>query len=241
MIPIQDTIPARRFPLVNTLIIGLNILVFLFEISLGLQVQEQFIFNFGLIPAKFWVVEGVIRWIPVVTSIFLHGGWWHLISNMLALYIFGDNVEDRMGHGRYLVFYLLGGITAGLVHVWIHPTSPVPTVGASGAIAAVLGAYLLLYPLARIITLVPIPLFFFFPILEIPAIFYLVFWFLSQLFNGAFALTVRTYQGGGVAWWAHIGGFVTGVMLVHLFAKHRSPPRHPVRRQYFYPDEYRPW
>ena len=241
MIPIQDTVPARRFPLVNSSIIALNILVFLFEVSLDLSVQEQFISNFGLIPARFWGVEGAVRWVPVFTSMFLHGGWLHLISNMLALYIFGDNVEDRMGHGRYLIFYLLSGIIAGVVHVWIQPTSSVPTVGASGAIAAVLGAYLLLYPLARVITLVPIPLFFFFPVLEIPVIFYLGFWFLSQLFNGLFSLTVTTNQGGGVAWWAHIGGFVTGAILVHLFAWHRSPPRHSALHQYFYPDEYRPW
>ncbi|GAB4534804.1 MAG: rhomboid family intramembrane serine protease [Anaerolineae bacterium] len=241
MIPIQDTVPARRFPLVNTILIALNVLIFWLETSLGSQAQQQFIFQFGLIPAKFWAVEGAARWVPVFTSMFLHGGWWHLISNMLALYIFGDNVEDRMGHGRYLVFYLLGGMVAGLAHAWAYPRSPLPTVGASGAIAAVLGAYLVLYPLARVVTLVPIPLFFF-PILEIPAIFYLGSWFLSQLFNGTFALTTRTFQaGGGVAWWAHVGGFVAGLVLVHLFAAHRSPPRHPGRRQYFYPDEYRPW
>jgi membrane associated rhomboid family serine protease len=142
---------------------------------------------------------------------------------------------------RYLIFYVLGGIIAGLAHILSHPTSPVPTVGASGAIAAVLGAYMVLYPLARVITLVPIPIFFTFPVLEIPAIFYLGFWFLSQLFNGTFALAASTYQEVGVAWWAHVGGFVAGLLLVHVFVVRRAPPRHPARHQYFYPDEYQPW
>lgn len=242
MIPIQDTIPARRFPLVNTTFIILNVLVFLFEVTLSPSAQERFIFTFGLVPRNFWLADGLARWLSVFTSMFLHGGWWHLISNMLALYIFGDNVEDRMGHSRYFIFYLLGGVLAGLTHAWAYPTSTVPTVGASGAIAAVLGAYLVLYPMARVITLIPIPLFFYFPLFEIPAIIYLGFWFLSQLFNGAFALAVDTFQGGGVAWWAHIGGFVAGIVLVRFFTIYRAPPRHRLRRnEYYYPDEYYPW
>lgn len=241
MIPIQDTVPSRRFPLINTLLIALNVLVFLYEVSLRAHMQEAFVFEYGLIPTRFWASQEPIRWMPVLTSMFLHGGWWHLISNMMALYIFGDNVEDRMGHLRYLIFYLVGGVIAGLAHVWVYPASSIPTVGASGAISAVLGAYFILFPLARVITLFPFPLFFF-PIVEIPALFYLGFWFISQLFNGAFALAIRTYQGSGVAWWAHIGGFVAGMALVHLFAFQRRPPRHPLRRHdYFYPDEYRPW
>ncbi len=242
MIPLKDTIPSRRFPLVNTLIITLNVLVFLLETSLGQQLQQQFVFAYGLVPAKFFASSGTARWLPIFSSMFLHGGWWHLISNMLALYIFGDNVEDRLGHGRYLAFYLLGGMLAGLAHVWAYPNSPMPTIGASGAIAAVLGAYFVLYPLARVITLIPIPVFFFFPIFEIPAVFYLGFWFLSQLFNGTFALTANTFQqNGGVAWWAHIGGFVAGMVLVRFFAIRSSPPRHSLHRDYFYPDEYQPW
>jgi membrane associated rhomboid family serine protease len=150
---------------------------------------------------------------------------------MLALYIFGDNVEDRLGHLRYLAFYLLGGVLAGLAHVWAYPVSELPTVGASGAIAAVLGAYLVLYPRARVITLIPI--FFFIQVVEVPAVLYLGFWFLLQLLSGAFALAADTFQGGGVAWWAHIGGFVAGMVLVWLFA--------PRRLDRYYPDQYRPW
>jgi membrane associated rhomboid family serine protease len=162
---------------------------------------------------------------------FLHGGWWHLISNMLALYIFGDNVEDRLGHVRYVLFYLIGGLVAGGAHLLAYSSSPIPTVGASGAIAAVLGAYLVLYPRARVLTLVPI--FYFIRIVEIPALFYLGFWFISQLFNGVFALAAAsTFQGGGVAWWAHIGGFVFGLAIIRLICP---------RACRTYADEYRPW
>ena len=240
MLPIRDTIPARRFPLVNTTLILLNVFFFLFEQSLSPLGLNRLIAEFGLIPVRFWLAEGMARWLPVFTSMFLHGGWMHLISNMLALYIFGDNVEDRMGHGRYLLFYLLGGMVAGVVHAWANPASSIPTVGASGAIAAVLGAYLVLYPLARVITLIPIPLLFF-PVIELPAVFYLGIWFVSQLFNGAFALASSALQGGGVAWWAHIGGFVTGMVLVTVFAGRRPPPRHPRNPYIYYPDEYYPW
>jgi len=239
MLPIRDTIPARRFPVVNTALILLNVLVFWFEQSLSPAQLDGFIAVFGLVPAHFWLARGVSRWLPVFTAMFLHGGWMHLLSNMLALYIFGDNVEDRMGHGRYLLFYLLGGLLAGVTQAWVNPLSTVPMVGASGAIAAVLGAYLVLYPLARVITLIPVPLFLF-PVIEIPAILYLGFWFVSQLFNGAFALGSAALQRGGVAWWAHIGGFVAGMVLVNLFAG-RRPQRHPRRRYLYYPDEYFPW
>ncbi len=240
MIPLKDTIPSRRFPLVNTFIIILNVLAFLVEISMGQHTEQQIVFTFGLIPARFWAESGIVRWLPVFSAMFLHGGWWHLISNMLALYIFGDNVEDRLGHTRYLIFYLLGGLLAGFAYVWTSPGSMIPTIGASGAIAAVLGAYFVLYPLARVITLIPIPVFFFFPIFEIPAVIYLGFWFLSQLFNGTFALT-GAVQTGGIAWWAHIGGFVAGMILVKIFAVGSSSPRHSLHRGYFYPDEYQPW
>lgn len=232
MIPIRDTVQARRFPVMNTLLIVLNAMIFLFEASLGPRDLNRFIFAFGLVPTRFWAGGIVIRWLPLFTSMFLHGSWLHLISNMLALYIFGDNVEDRLGHLRYLVFYLLGGTLAGLAHLWAYSASGVPTVGASGAIAAVLGAYLVLYPRARVITLIPI-LLFFFPIVEIPAVFYLGFWFFSQLLNGALALAADTFQGGGVAWWAHIGGFLAGMLLIWLFA--------PRRRRRNYLDEFYPW
>lgn len=231
MIPLRDTIPSRRWPVVNTALIVLNVLVFLFETSLSDRLLENFIFSYGLVPVEFWAGAGLTRWLPVFSSMFLHGGWFHLLSNMLALYIFGDNVEDRMGHGRYLIFYLLGGLLAALAHAWAYPNSALPTVGASGAISAVLGAYLILYPWSRVLTL--IPLFIFVQVVEIPALIYLGFWFLLQLFNGAFALSADTFQGGGVAWWAHIGGFVAGAALVMLFAGRRPRPS--------YLDDRRPW
>jgi membrane associated rhomboid family serine protease len=225
MIPLRDTIRARRFPVVNTILIGLNVIVFLNEPLLGPTRLRRLFLVFGLVPARFWAASGVGRWVPLFTSMFLHGGWMHIISNMLALYIFGDNVEDRMGRWRYLLFYLLSGSLAGLAHLWAYPSTRVPTVGASGAIAGVLGAYLILFPTARVLTLVP--LFFWFSVIEIPAVFYLGFWFVSQLFSGVFALAGgATFQGGGVAWWAHIGGFVSGLLLAYLFAARRRREDH---------------
>jgi membrane associated rhomboid family serine protease len=166
---------------------------------------------------------------------FLHGGWFHIISNMWILFIFGDNVEDRMGSGRYLLFYLISGLAAAFVQVLTNPASQIPAIGASGAIAGVLGAYFLLYPRSRVITLIPI---FFIPwIVEIPAIFYLGFWFVSQLFSGVAALRLpQEVAMGGVAWWAHIGGFVFGIVFYRLF----TPRRHRVYT-HRYPDEYFPW
>jgi len=149
MIPLRDTIPTRRFPIVNTALIGLNVLAFLFEAILTPDQLDSLIQIWGLVPTRFWQAGGLGGWLPLFTSMFLHGGWWHLISNMLALYIFGDNVEDRLGHLRYLLFYLLGGLVAGGAHLLANSGSPIPTVGASGAIAAVLGAYLVLYPRVR--------------------------------------------------------------------------------------------
>jgi membrane associated rhomboid family serine protease len=231
MIPLRDTIPARRFPIVNTAFIGLNVLVFLFEYALGPQQQEQFIQIWGLVPVRLWEVGGLGGWLPLFTSMFLHGGWWHLISNMLALYIFGDNVEDRLGHIGYIFFYLFSGLAAGAAHLLAYRDSAIPTVGASGAIAGVLGAYLVLYPHARVLTLVPI--FYFIRIVEIPALIYLGFWFVSQLFNGLFSLAYAdVFQGGGVAWWAHIGGFAFGLVIAWFFR-----PR--ARRTYV--DQYQPW
>ena len=231
MIPLRDTIPARRFPVVNTAIIVLNVLVFLFEMALGPEQQDQFIWLWGLVPAHFWQGGGLFRWLPLFSSIFMHGGWWHLISNMLALYIFGDNVEDRLGHVRYLAFYLVGGLVASFAHLVAYRASFLPTVGASGAIAGVLGAYLVLYPRARVITLVPI--FYFIRIVEIPALIYLGFWFVSQLFNGVFALAAAgdVFQSGGVAWWAHIGGFALGMLLLQIFQKPAPRRRAYVRHR----------
>jgi membrane associated rhomboid family serine protease len=231
MLPLKDTIPARSFPVVNWLLIAANVVLFLVELSLGPD-AEALIAALGVVPARLLTSPTPDQLATLVTSMFLHGGWLHLLSNMLALYIFGDNVEDRLGHGGYAVFYLLCGLAAGLTHIFFNQNSPVPTIGASGAISGVLGAYFLLFPTARVITLIPI---FILPwIVEIPALVYLGFWFLSQLFNGALEIVAGAQSYGGVAWWAHAGGFIAGLVLVGLFA----------RRQYLrpvYADEYRPW
>ena len=222
MIPIRDTITSKTFPLFNWLLIAANTLVFLFEISLSPQTLEQFINSFGVIPQQLsllrpWaLLNNPTPLVTLVTHMFLHGGWVHFLSNMWILFIFGDNVEARMGHGRYLIFYLLGGVIAGITQAVIAPSSNIPAIGASGAIAGVLGAYLVLFPHSRVVTLVPI--FFFFWFIDIPAIFYLGFWFISQLFSGLMSLPTAGLVGG-VAWWAHIGGFVYGVFLHRFFVK----------------------
>jgi len=218
MFPIRDTIPSRSLPVVNWLIIACNVVVFFFEASLPPEPLDRLIHILGMIP-RHLVRNPIPEALTILTSMFLHGGWFHLISNMWALYIFGDNVEDRIGHFRYLGFYLLCGVIAAGAQVLSATNSPFPMVGASGAIAGILGAYVISFPRARVLTLIPI---FFLPwFIEIPAIFYLGVWFLSQLFNGLFALvlvdSIGTY--GGVAWWAHIGGFVAGLILVKRFER----------------------
>jgi membrane associated rhomboid family serine protease len=242
MIPLRDTIQSRRFPIVNISLIAFNVLVFLAEIALGEAGLYQFIFSCGLIPAQFWQGGWLTRWWAPFTSMFIHAGWLHLISNMLSLYIFGDNVEGRIGHFRYLLFYLGSGLAASAAHLLAYAGSEVPTVGASGAIAGVLGAYLVLFPRARVVTLVPI--FYFVRLVQIPAVIYLGFWFVSQLFNGFLGLAAagRSFQGGGVAWWAHIGGFAFGFAIlgiVRLFTQRRSPP--PPPPPYYYIDSRRDW
>jgi membrane associated rhomboid family serine protease len=231
MLPLYDTVQARSFPIVNWTLIAINIVAFFIELSLGPDV-ERLVVALGVVPVRLLASPGPDQWLTLFTSMFLHGGWAHLFSNMLALYIFGDNVEDRVGHGGYLVFYLLCGLAAGLTHVWFNPDSNVPTIGASGAISGVLGAYLILFPTARVISLVPlfvVPWF-----VEIPALIYLGVWFLLQLFNGTLAIAVGAQEFGGVAWWAHAGGFVAGILLIGLFARRRY-----ARRRYV--DEYWPW
>lgn len=231
MIPLKDTVRARSFPIVNWILIGANIFVFLLEVNLGSD-AEAFIAAMGVVPARLLAAPSLGQALTIFTSMFLHGGWLHLLSNMLALYIFGDNVEDRLGHGRYLVFYLVCGLAAALTHIAFNAISPVPTIGASGAISGVLGAYFILYPRARVTTLIPI---FILPwFVEIPAIVYLGFWFLSQLLNGTLAIVAGAQAFGGVAFWAHVGGFLAGIILVGLFAR-----RSYVRRVYV--DEYYPW
>jgi membrane associated rhomboid family serine protease len=217
MIPLRDIIPSRTTPYVTISLISLNVLVFLYELSLGRAV-DAFTLYFGLVPAAF-------SWVTVFTSMFLHGGILHVAGNMLYLWIFGDNVEDRMGHGRFLVFYLLCGVAAALAQTITAPDSVVPMVGASGAIAGVMGAYFVLYPKSRIVTL--IPLFFFFQVIEVPAILFLGIWFVMQFLSGVGSIvtTAGGGPGGGVAFWAHVAGFVAGISGVIVF---RRPERQRV-------------
>ncbi len=230
MLPLYDTIPSRRWPVVNWLLIFLNVAVFLFESSLRAATLNRFIFAWGLVPARLFL-DPFQAWPTIFSSMFLHGGWFHLLSNMWILFIFGDNVEDRLGHLRYLLFYLLSGVAAALLQAFLIPFSRVPMVGASGAIAGVLGAYMLLFPHSRIVSL--IPFFFFITTAEIPAVVYLGFWFLSQLYSGLFSLAGA--QASGIAWWAHIGGFLFGLLTAGIFA-----PRRPRPRYTFYSDQW-PW
>ena len=232
MLPLKDTIPSRSFPIVNWALLAANVVVFLLMVDDN-RLTEAWIAALALVPARFLAnPTDPAELITIFTSMFMHGGWFHLFSNMLALYIFGDNVEDRMGSQRYFLFYLICGIAAALVHVMFNPTSPIPTVGASGALSGVLAAYLLFFPHSRVITLVPI---FFLPwLVEVPAVVYLGLWFLSQLANGLFSIMVNVQAMGGVAWWAHIGGFVAGLILAPFFRQRRHWRR-------YYVDEYYPW
>jgi membrane associated rhomboid family serine protease len=216
MIPLRDVIPSRTTPVVNISIIVVNALAFWFELSLPSPIRQNFLRAYGIVPADF-------AWSTLVTSMFLHGGWLHVIGNMWYLWIFGDNVEDRLGHFRYLVFYLLCGVVAGLAQTLVNPDSAIPTIGASGAIAGVMGAYFVLYPQSRVLTL--IPLIIFIQIVEIPAVFFLGFWFLMQLFAGAGSIARTTGSQGGVAFWAHVAGFVVGLGGVFIF---RRPERQRV-------------
>lgn len=228
MFPLRDTVQARSLPLMNWTLIAVNVLVFV--LLLSEPRAELWIARYGLTPAQLFSTP--TAWLTIVTSMFLHGGLFHLISNMWALYIFGDNIEDRMGPGRFLIFYLLCGGVAAIVHVWMNPGSTIPTVGASGAISGVMGAYLVLFPYSRVITLIP---FFFFPYLfEVPALFFIGLWFGGQLMNALVTSALAPPDVGGVAWWAHVGGFVAGIVLVRLFVVRRF-----VRRVYV--DEYFPW
>jgi len=214
MIPLYDTIRSHKFPFINVLLIAANVIAFLYEMQLGPSVLERFIFAWGLVPANL-TSDPVNAWMTIFTAMFLHGGWFHLLSNMWFLYIFGDNVEARMGGIRYLIFYLLSGVAAVLLQAYLDPASRVPMIGASGAIAGVLGAYLISFPRARIASLVPI--IFIFTIIEIPAAIFLVLWFVSQLYSGLFSM--QGASASGIAWWAHIGGFVFGVIMVSFFVR----------------------
>lgn len=231
MIPFRDNIPSRRFPIWTVTIIAVNALVFLYEISLPSRYLDQLIFHFGLIPARFLdLSDGFTSGIrsstvPFFTSIFLHAGWMHLIGNMWYLWIFGDNVEDRLGRPRFIFFYLACGVLASLTHFLFNPDSLLPSVGASGAIAGVLGAYLVTFPRARVLTLLPI--FIFWQIIELPAMLVLGFWFLMQLLSGTATIALSSQTSGGVAWWAHIGGFLAGIFLMKVLQP-RYPTRQPI-------------
>ena len=210
MFPLRDDNPSQSVPVVTRALIALNVVTFLLQQSQG-PAYESFVRSWGLVPHRFALAfAGSEPLAPTLatalSSMFLHGGWIHLLGNLWYLFIFGDNVEDRLGHVGFLLFYLAGGLVAAAAHLFSNPGSPVPTVGASGAIAAVLGAYAMLYPRARVLTLVPV--FLFFQVIALPALLLLALWFVVQIFIGTLSLGS---SGGGVAWWAHIGGFLFGI------------------------------
>jgi membrane associated rhomboid family serine protease len=227
MIPIRDDVPNTTTPWVNYFLIALNTLVFLFEVALAPNARNEFIYQFGVVPSHTtaWIagahrIPMEAAFLPLLTSMFLHGGWFHIIGNMWFLWIFGDNVEDHLGHGRYLLMYLLSGVAGSLLHIAFNPASTAPSVGASGAIAGVMGAYFVLYPRARVLTLVP---FFFVFFLWLPAWVMLGYWFVVQFLAGAATAVAYSQQSsGGVAVWAHVGGFCSGLLMIKLF---RSRPR----------------
>jgi membrane associated rhomboid family serine protease len=218
MIPIRDTIQSKNYPVVNNAIIVINVLIYLFELSRG-DGLDQFIFSYGLVPARYSLPEIGAYFNPLqqvfalFSFMFIHGGFWHLLGNMWSLYIFGDNVEDRLGHGKYLIFYILCGLLSGLFHLAINWTSQVPTIGASGAIAGIMGAYLILYPGSKILTLIPIIIIPYF--VEIPALFFLGIWFVLQFLSA----TLSSAGAGGIAWWAHVAGFAAGMLLLKLLIR----------------------
>ena len=217
MIPLRDTTPTRSYPIVNTTIIGINVVVYFIQLLQTAEI-DKFVYIYGLVPARYSLPQIAQYFTPgqqvfsLVSFMFLHGGFWHILGNMWSLYIFGDNVEDRLGPIRYAIFYLLCGIASGLSHMVLNWHSNLPTIGASGAIAGVMGAYILLYPQSKILTLIPI---FFIPyFINIPAFVFLGIWFVLQFINAAGSRGL----GGGIAWWAHIGGFLFGMLFLKLFS-----------------------
>ena len=221
MIPLRDDNPRRTVPFVTYALIALNALAFFWELSLGPRL-DQALFQLAFIPARYWLPGNwIFDLFTIVFSMFLHGGLLHIGSNMLYLWIFGDNIEDRLGRFRYLLFYLLCGFLATFAHAVFSPGSRIPAIGASGAIAGVLGAYLLLFPHARVLTLIPI--IFFITVRELPAVLILGLWFVLQLFSGVGSLGVTDAQDmGGVAYFAHIGGFIAGMALIVLLGARRE-------------------
>ena len=236
MLPLRDDNPTERPPIVTTTIIAICVLVFAYQLTLPDKPGEAFVFEYGAIPSVIFGhaalpndVAAIPAMLTLITSMFLHGGWMHLLGNMLYLWIFGNNIEDAMGHLKFAIFYILCGMLAALSHAFTAPSSQIPMVGASGAISAILGAYLLLYPKARVLVLIPPP---FFGTTAVPAIVVLGVWFLGQLYSGGLSLGS---QGGGIAFFAHIGGFVAGMALVGFF-KHRDvrffAPEHSTRSRW---------
>lgn len=220
MFPIKDAQPSYSRPFVTMLFIAANVLVFLYQFSLESFALNHFIETWALIPANFEVTK-------VFTSMFMHGGWMHLLGNMWFLWVFGDNVEDSLGHGKYLLFYLLCGAAAALGQMALNPGSTIPMVGASGAIAGVMGGYIVRFPHSRILTLVFI--FFFVTFIQVPASIMLAYWFFIQLLSGLGSIAATQATTGGVAWFAHVGGFVAGVALIKLMgARQRYSRRRDV-------------
>ena len=223
MIPLKDRNPRSTTPVVTLTLIVVNTLAFLYELTLPERLEQSFMMSYAMVPARLTHLLAAphvplqIALLPFLTSMFLHGGWLHLIGNMWFLWVFGDNVEDRLGHVSYLVFYLVCGFGAGLAHVLANLGSNVPSLGASGAISGVLGAYIVMFPRARVLTLVPLIIFWF--TVDIPAFVILGYWFVIQFFSGVSTLGSRA--GGGVAYWAHIGGFVIGTILVTMWPQRR--------------------
>lgn len=234
MFPLQDSNHARNFPFVNYSLLLLNVIFFLFEVSMPEEVLNEFIKTYGFVPRRFLEQFGIDQIFTIFSAMFMHGGWLHLLSNMWALHIFGDNVEDKMGHISYFVFYIICGIVAAATQIFVLPDATLPTIGASGALAGVLGGYLLLFPTARIITFIPIFIIPYF--IEVPAVLFLGIWFFTQFFTGLGALDASPLaaESGGVAWWAHVGGFLAGMLLVKVFTAKK-------RHREYYPDEYYPW
>src|ERR1700704_1655662 len=233
MIPIRNAVPSRYPPVITWMLIATNCLVFLLQSSLSPYELELLLRQFALIPARYSDVPvdtdlAAMDIIPFFSMMFLHGGWLHLILNMWTLWLFGPTIEDRLGHGRYLAFYLACGLTASIAHVMSNPTSLIPALGASGAIAGILGCYMRLFPLARVVVVVPIlfiPLF-----IEVYAFVFIGLWFLLQLFQSTMEL-LQPSSSGGVAWWAHVGGFLAGFTLGPLLVRSRQ------RYRVYYPDE----
>ena len=226
MLPLRDDIPSSRLPFVTVTLIVLNVIVFFQELMLGERLNDALL-EWALIPARytdadvarqFSLVEQIL---PFFSSMFLHGGWVHLFGNMWILWIFGDNVEDRVGHGKFLLLYLLSGLAAAALHIFTNAGSVIPTIGASGAVAGVMGAYMRFFPHARVHTV--IPPFIWGPIFDLPAVLFLGWWLLLQFFNGTMTLVAAQRDFGGVAWWAHIGGFIFGMLLA---GRNKAKPRY---------------